>query len=384
MSNGGRIGCHHDTMACTANLPVVYVNDESQGGHSTPTAILLRAIAAGQFSVFSMREENVYTLNMSGVCLMKIYMTGGTGFVGSNIVKVAVERYDADVFTTVHSWQADGPIPFQYGRVDMGNRQQLLDSVRAFKPDAIIHSAILNDFSQMYQDRRLAWQSYVDSTRYLTEAANEIGAKIILISSDWVFDGTQTNADETTPPNPKNLYGVLKVVGETIVMEAANNGAVARLSGVNGMHWTLPDKPLTQNVGFGNLIPAVVSKLQNSQPFIVWEGEINMYATLSLASESAEMVMRIIQQDKQGIFHCCCGESLTRIKLARAAAEAFDLDAGLIESGQPVWDGMAGVPIPNDTSLSATVTAEQLAYQLPSVRQVLQIYRQQRETRKLA
>ena len=55
---------------------------------------------------------------------MRIYMTGGTGFVGSNIVKVAVERYDADVFTTVLSWQADGPTPFQYGRVDMGNRQQ--------------------------------------------------------------------------------------------------------------------------------------------------------------------------------------------------------------------------------------------------------------------
>ena len=54
---------------------------------------------------------------------MRIYMTGGTGFVGSNIVKVAVERYDADVFTTVLSWQADGPTPFQYGRVDMGNRQ---------------------------------------------------------------------------------------------------------------------------------------------------------------------------------------------------------------------------------------------------------------------
>ena len=238
---------------------------------------------------------------------MKVYVTGGTGFVGSNIVKVAAEEHGASVFTTVHRWQPQGPVAYHYGRVDMTDRDQVLDSVRAFRPDAIIHSAILKGLDPMYRDRVLAWRSYVDSTRYLTEAANEVGAKMILISSDWVFDGTQSGADEATPPNPVNMYGVLKVVGETVVLEAADNGAVARISGVNGVHWTRPEEPQTQNVGFGSLVGALLETAGRGQPFAMWHGEINMRATLSLASESARMMMRIIERDARGIFHCCSG-----------------------------------------------------------------------------
>ena len=315
---------------------------------------------------------------------MRIFLTGGTGFLGSNIIKVALERYGATVFTTVNSWQAAGPVDFEYDQIDIKDRAQVLASVQAFGPDAIFHTAILNDFALMYRDRHLAWQAYVDSTRYLTEAANAVGAKMILVSTDWVFDGTQSNATEMTPPNPINLYGVLKVVGETVVLETAKNGAIARVSGVNGRHWTRPDAPQPQNVGFGNLITAVVETLQQEQPFEVWEGQINMVATPSLASESAEMMMQITQQDKQGIFHCCSGESLSRMALAQATAKAFELDPALLRLGVPDWTGMAGTPVPNDTSLSATFTAEQLGYDLPSVSQLLQSYRHQLETGALA
>ena len=311
---------------------------------------------------------------------MKVYVTGGTGFVGSNIVKVAAEEHGAEVFTTVYRWQPEGPVAYQYGRVDMTDRDQVLESVRAFRPDAIIHSAILKGFDLMYNDRALAWRAYVDSTRHLTEAANEAGAKMILISSDWVFDGTQSNADEATPPNPVNLYGLLKVVGETVVLEAADNGAVARISGVNGVHWTRPEEPQTQNVGYGSLIGALLETAGRGQPFVMWHGEINMHATLSLASESARMMMRIIERDARGIFHCCSGASLSRMEAIRTAAEVFELDAGLISTGPPSWVGMAGAQVPHDTSMSAAATAERLDYRLPSAEELLGIYRGEWET----
>ena len=314
---------------------------------------------------------------------MRVYVTGGTGFVGSNIVKVAREHHGAAVFTTVQSWRPDGPVDFEHGRVDMTDRQQILDSVRAFRPDAIIHSAVLNDFNLMYRDRALSWRANVGSTRYLTEAANEVGAKMILVSSDWVFDGTQSDSDEQTPPNPLNLYGVHKVVGETAVLEGADDGAVARISGVSGVHWTRPDKPVTQNVGFGNLITVVVDALAAGRPLALWHGAINMHATLSLASESAKMMMRIIEQDALGIFHCCSGASLSRMEVAQAAAEAFELDAGLIRTGPPEWDAMAGATVPHDTTMAAAATAERLDYRLPSAQELLRIYRRQRESGEL-
>lgn len=311
---------------------------------------------------------------------MRLYVTGGTGFVGSNIVKVAVEHYGAAVFTTVHRWRPDAAVPYRHGSVDVTDREQVLDSVRAFGPDAIIHAAILNDFNRMYRDPARSWRANVVSTRYLTEAANQVGAKMILVSSDWVFDGTRSDSDERTPPNPLNLYGVHKVVGETVVLEAARDGAVARISGVSGVHWTRPDTPLTQNVGFGNLITAVVDALAAGRPFVLWHGAINMRATLSLASESAKMIMRIIERGARGTFHCCSGASLSRMEAARAAARAFDLDAGLIRNGPPDWSATAGATIPHDTTMSAAATAERLDYPLPAAAELLLACRRERET----
>lgn len=311
---------------------------------------------------------------------MKLYVTGGTGFLGSNIIKVAVERHSAEVFTTVHSWKPNGPTPFQHGRVDIRNRSEVLASVEAFQPDAIVHSAILNDFALMYRDRTLAWQAYVEATRLLTEAANRVGAKMALVSTDWVFDGSQSNADETTPPNPVNYYGVLKVVCETIVQETAQNGAVARVAGVNGTHWARPDDERPQNLGYGHFCTAVVDTLRRGDRFYAWEGDINMVATPSLASESAEMLLRIVERDARGVFHCCGGEAIGRRALALLTADVFGLDQDLIQTGAPEWGDIAGVRIPYDTSLSAAATAERLGYRLPSARELLQRYRAEADT----
>ena len=74
---------------------------------------------------------------------MRLYVTGGTGFVGSNIIKVALERYNATVFSTAYSRLPEGTPGLEYGRVNMLDPQQVLNCVRAFQPNAIIHAAIL-------------------------------------------------------------------------------------------------------------------------------------------------------------------------------------------------------------------------------------------------
>lgn len=141
-----------------------------------------------------------------------------------------------------------------------------------------------------------------------------------------------------------------------------------------------PDTPLTQNVGFGNLITAAVDALAAGQPFIVWHGAINMRATLSLASESARMMMRIIERGARGTFHCCSGASLSRMEAAQAAARAFDLDAGLIRNGPPDWSATAGATVPHDTTMAAAATADRLDYRLPAAEDLLLTCRRERET----
>lgn len=312
---------------------------------------------------------------------MKLYLTGGSGFLGSNIIRVAQENYHADIFTTVNAWQPQSPVNFAYEPVDIGDRDAVLRTVEAFRPDAIIHSAILNNFPLMYQDRKLAWRLYVEATRNLVDAANAVGAKIVLVSTDWVFDGTQDGADESTPPNGINYYGVLKIACEQVLLSRAEHGAVARVSGVNGLHWLRRDEAQAQNAGYGHFITGVLADLQRDSFCEVWEGEnVNMQATPSLASDSAEQMMKIITGGHQGVFHCSGSESIGRVDFARRVARAFGYDEAAIRPGVPQMDDLAGIRIPYDTSISAAYTAQTLNHAALDADGIIAAYKRQLET----
>ncbi len=316
---------------------------------------------------------------------MRAYVSGGTGFVGSNIVKVFAERHGAAVHCPVHRFVPADEGSFTTERLDLLDRDAVLASVAAFGPDVIVHSMILNDFAAMYNDRDLAWRSFVGTTETLAQAADAAGAKLILVSTDWVFDGTQAGADEDTPPNPVNYYGVLKMASEQAALRSAPRAAVARVSAVSGMHWMRQSTPRVQDGGFGYFVTSIVDALEAGRPFGVWEADnINMVASPSLASECAEVMWRIAADfDAGGVFHCCGAESAGRMELARLACEVFDLDPALLSVTAPDTAAAGAVgefPIPYDTSLTVRRTTELLGYEPPGIRELLIRFRQQRNT----
>ena len=311
---------------------------------------------------------------------MRVYITGATGFVGSNVAKLYADYHKLDVVLAGRK-PPERTLPGEFTEVDLLNPSWVRDSVLAAKPDVIVHSAILNDFPKIYENRRLGWDSYVTATRAIADAANEAGAVLVYVSTDWVFDGTHANSTEDTPPNPVNYYGFLKAAGELVTLERAHHPIVARIAGVNGVHWAKPTSPRSQDAGFGYFVASLVDTLTAGKPFTVWESDtINICATPSLATESAEMMLRLVKVGAQGTFHCCGGESVTRMELAQAAADVFNLDACLIRTGPPDPAGLPQAPVPRDTSLSASATAARIDYELPSVRALLTEFRRQRET----
>jgi dTDP-4-dehydrorhamnose reductase len=302
----------------------------------------------------------------------RVYLTGATGFVGSNVARVFAERHGAELLCPVHRTPPPEGAAYASERVDLTDRDAAARSVDAFRPDVIVHAAIRNDLLGLYADREDAWEAYVGATRNLVDAANRGDALIVLVSTDWVFDGTQGGADEETPPNPINLYGFLKAASELVVGERAARGAVARISGVNGVHWARPEVPRSQDAGFGYLVSSLVASLRAGRPFAVWESPaINMVATPTLASDAAELLWRIAADRHEGTHHCCGGEAADRATLARTAAEVFELDPELLELHAPYPDGRPPAPVPFDTSLDAARTARRLDVTLPSVRELL-------------
>jgi dTDP-4-dehydrorhamnose reductase len=306
---------------------------------------------------------------------MRVFVTGGGGFVGSNLVTVAVRRGD-HVVATVRGEPPPQPEPScRYVQVDLLDDRAVRRAVTGSRPDVIVHTAIWNDFTGIYADRAKAWASYVGVTRLLSDAANRAGAVLVTVSTDWVFDGTQSGATETTPPNPINYYGVLKAASELVTLERTHEPVVARIAGVMGVHRAGLELPRRQDAGFGYFVAAVVEALRSGREFAVWESEaINMVATPSLASLSSEWMLELAEQGRRGIFHCCGGEATARLELARATAEAFGLDPSLITTAAPDPAQMPPAPIPRDTSLDATETARTLGRRAPSVRDLLELF----------
>lgn len=208
---------------------------------------------------------------------MRIFVTGAGGFVGSNLTHVFAQRHGADVIAPSHD------------TVDLTDRPLLHRCIAATRPDAIVHAAIWNDPTMLSSDRRRAWKEYVGATRSVVDAANDVDARVVLISTDWVFDGTQGPANETEPPNPINPYGFLKAASELVVTQRATRGTVARIAGVQGVHRARPQTPRQQDAGFGYLVASLVDALRGGRRFTVWEGDgLNHLATPTLATDAAE------------------------------------------------------------------------------------------------
>jgi dTDP-4-dehydrorhamnose reductase len=299
---------------------------------------------------------------------MRTIVTGASGFVGSNIAKVFEDRHGDIVIGD---------------RVEMTDRATVRDHVETSRPDAIVHCAILNDWARMHADRELAWAAYVESTRYYADAAAERDIPFCLVSTDWVFDGTQTGATESTPPNSINLYGFLKATSEIVALD--RGGTVARVSGVNGTHWARPTTPRAQDPGFGYFVASIVDALERGEPFTVWEGdELNTIASPSLAAMCGEVIRAIVAQPADGIFHCCGSDAVSRRELAEKTVELFELDRSLLRFGPAPREAFAGQRIPHDTSMSAEVTAQRLGVPLLSIEEILHAFRVERTTGNLA
>lgn len=269
---------------------------------------------------------------------MRLYLTGGTGLVGSNIIRLARQRPDIEIIAAQYGPEPEWAVDYLLDPLDMADIPRVRQSIRKYRPDAVIHCAAILDHAFMYANRAQTWKMTVESNLAFAQACAEVGARYVFVSSDWVFDGQQARVDENSPPFPVNIYGLMKVVCERDMMGVAGlSYGIGRLAGVYGLNYSNPSLLRKKNdVGF-DLGNYVVDQLSQGLIAEIWTGpKVNEVAHPTLASDGAEMLLRLAEHDENGIFHCWGSEAVSRLQLAHHFADVFDIDRALI------------VPVPTD------------------------------------
>ena len=96
-------------------------------------------------------------------------------------------------------------------RLDISDRDSVLKQVEVIKPEVIVHAGGMTKPTACEKEPAVAHRVNVEGTAHLVEAAREVGARFIFLSSDLVFDGSAERYDEDSPTHPLSVYGHTKI-----------------------------------------------------------------------------------------------------------------------------------------------------------------------------
>ncbi|MFT8619321.1 MAG: dTDP-4-dehydrorhamnose reductase [Lentilactobacillus hilgardii] len=154
---------------------------------------------------------------------MKYLITGAHGQLGQEVQKLLRERGLTFV-------------AYDSKALDITNREAVMATFKAEQPDVVLHAAAYTKVDLAEDEgRAMNWQVNVAGTKNIADATKQYGAKLVAVSTDYVFDGLNVGEyRETDPVNPRNAYGRAKLAGELAVTESGAAAYIVRTSWVFG------------------------------------------------------------------------------------------------------------------------------------------------------
>ncbi|WP_292263206.1 dTDP-4-dehydrorhamnose reductase [Brevundimonas sp.] len=261
--------------------------------------------------------------------------------------------------------QALTPVALDRAALDLADPDAPRRVLSALKPAVVINAAGFTDVDGAERAPQAAALLNRDGPARLARAAADAGARLIQVSTDYVFDGTPARPYvEADPARPLNLYGRTKREGEIAVLAAAPDSVVVRTAWLIG-----PDRP--------NFLTAILDRADAGLPLQVTDDQFGSPTTTPALADALIAVAARLARDPSapgGIYHFAGAGSASWRDLAEAVLQARQAAGGPVAppvAGRPADVGPDRAPRPTASPLASDALARDYGITAPPWREAV-------------
>ena len=231
---------------------------------------------------------------------MKLFVTGAGGQLGHELVEAIRDA-------------GHEPIAATHAQLDITDEEAVRIAIGSAKPDVVIHAAAWTAVDACEGDAAKALLVNGTASQYVADAAHAVGARVVYISTDYVFDGSKpTPYNEDDDPNPQSAYGASKLAGERAMSE---QDVIVRISWVCGFHGA-------------NMVKTIL-KLGATMPELKFVDD--QIGNPTFADDAARAIVDIATSRHGGVWHVTNQGVVSWYECAREVLLAAGMDAAKVK-----------------------------------------------------
>jgi dTDP-4-dehydrorhamnose reductase len=204
---------------------------------------------------------------------------------------------------------------------DVRNYSQVQTCLRNMRPDIVLHAAANTDVDGCEANQQLALDVNAMGTGNVARVCQEVGAKMVYYSTDYVFDGTKGSPYvETDPVSPKNVYGRSKLEGEKRLASLLGDYVILRVAWLYGIEGDNFVKKIVK-LGLNHL-----EAQKRGRPIETIKVVDDQIGNPTWTMDVADQTKVVIDNDLVGLFHCTAEGDTSWFQFARDILTILSLD----------------------------------------------------------
>lgn len=291
---------------------------------------------------------------------MKILFTGSNGLLGQKIAAATTQYPEHSFLATARGANRVKNLGLaSYASMDITDEKQTSEVIHAFRPDVIIHGAAMTHVDQCEEHKEQAYLLNVVGTKNIAKSAEVIGAHVVHISTDFIFDGKDGPYKEEAEANPLSYYGETKLEAEHIIAQLPY-WSILRTVLVIGM---------AEDLSRSNIVLWAKGALEKGSPINVVDDQ---FRTPTLAEDLAQGALLAATQRAEGVYNISGPDFMSIYQLVEFVAEHFGLS---METVTKVSSTTLNQPAkrPPVTGFDITKAREELGYKPHSFKEALKV-----------